>query len=289
MKHNAIARRAFLSSAAATAAAALLPAATKPTFRAPVGLALYSLRYIAEKDLPKALATARELGFEEVETGDLHGRTAAEFQALLKAAGLHAASFGASYEALEKDVEAVAAQAQALGARYVVCATIPHSAKHVSVADCQPAAEHLNRWGERLAAAGLSLCYHTHGTEFDASPDGTVFDTLARLTNPKFINFEMDIFWIVYGYQDPVRLLRRYPGRFPLMHVKDLRKGTPLGGSPADVQEDDSVPLGTGLVNVRAALLTAQAVGVQHYFLEEEAVDAVPQIRQSLKYLQSLR
>ena len=143
------------------------------------------------------------------------------------------------------------------------------------------------RWGR--SAAGLSLCYHTHGTEFDASPDGTVFDTLARLTNPKFINFEMDIFWIVYGYQDPVRLLRRYPGRFPLMHVKDLRKGTPLGGSPADVQEDDSVPLGTGLVNVRAALLTAQAVGVQHYFLEEEAVDAVPQIRQSLKYLQSLR
>ena len=147
----------------------------------------------------------------------------------------------------------------------------------------------MNRWGERLAASGLRLCYHTHGTEFDPSPDGTRFDTLAKLTDPKYANFEMDIFWIVYGFQDPVRFLRRYPGRFPLMHVKDIRKGTVLGGSPADVREDESVPLGTGLVDVRAALLAAQAYGVRHLYLEEEAVDAIPQIRQSLRYLGGLR
>ena len=99
----------------------------------------------------------------------------------------------------------------------------------------------------------------------------------------------MDIFCIAYGFQEPVRLLRRYPGRFPLMHVKDIRKGTVLGGSPADVREDESVPLGTGLVDVRAALLAAQTYGVRHLYLEEEAVDAVPQIRQSLRYLGGLR
>jgi sugar phosphate isomerase/epimerase len=279
-----ISRRLFLA-----AAAAALPAAAKPVFRAPIGLALYSLRYRAEKDLPAALALAQELGFHEVETGDLYGRSAAQFLGLLKAAGLQAASMGAAYDALDKDLDQVAAQAHTLGAGYVVCSTIPHSARHLAPKDCQPAADHLNRWGERLAVAGLRLCYHTHGTEFDAAPDGTIFDTLAKLTNPRFVNFEMDIFWIVYGYQDPVRLLRRYPGRFPLMHVKDIRKGTVLGGSPADVQEDDSVPLGTGLVDVRAALLAAQTCGVKHYFLEEEAVDAEPQIRQSLRYLATLR
>ncbi|MBL0160386.1 MAG: hypothetical protein IPP47_25395 [Bryobacterales bacterium] len=84
-------------------------------------------------------------------------------------------------------------------------------------------------------------------------------------------------------------MLKRHAGRFPLMHVKDIRKGTKLGGSPADVAEEDSVPLGTGLVDVRAALLAAQECGVQQYFLEEEAVDAVPQIRQSLVYLAGLR
>ena len=279
-----IPRRLFLA-----AAAAALPAAARPAFRAPVGLALYSLRYQAEKDLPATLALVKELGFHEVEAGDFYGRSPAGFLGLLKAVGLRATSMGAAYDALGKDVDGVAAEARTLGAGYIVCSTIPHSAKHLAARDCPPAADHLNRWGERLAASGLRLCYHTHGTEFDPSPDGTLFDTLARLTNPKFVNFEMDIFWIVYGYQDPVQLLRRYPGRFPLMHIKDIRKGTVLGGSPADVREEESVPLGTGLVDVRAALLAAQTSGVRHYFLEEEAVDAAPQIRQSLRYLAGLR
>jgi sugar phosphate isomerase/epimerase len=183
----------------------------------------------------------------------------------------------------------VAARAKALGAEFIVCSTIPHSAKHLAEKDCRPAADNLNRWGERLAASGLHLCYHIHGTEFDPSPDGTRFDTLAKMADPKYINFEMDIFWVVYGFQDPVQLLKRYPGRFPLMHVKDIRKGTILGGSPADVQEDESVPLGTGIVDVRAALLAAQTYGVKNYYLEEEAVAAVPQIRQSLRYLAGLR
>jgi sugar phosphate isomerase/epimerase len=285
-----IPRRTFLAAAAAALPiASALPALARAAFRAQVGVNIYSLRYQAEKDLPGTLALIRDLGFSEVEVGELYGRSPAQLLGLLKAAGLHATSFGAAYDALGKDLDAVAAQAQTLGARHVVCSTIPHSAKHLAAKDCQNAADHLNRWGERLAATGIRLSYHTHGTEFDPSPDGTVFDTLAKLTNPKFINFEMDIFWIVYGYQDPVQLLRRYPGRFPLMHIKDIRKGTVLGGSPADVLEEESVPLGTGLVDVRAALLSAQTYGVQHYYLEEEAVDAAPQIRQSLRYLAGLR
>jgi len=271
------------------AAAGALSGAARPAFKAQVGINIYSLRYMAEKDLPGTLKLIRELGFREVEAGDLYGRNPSEYQKLLKAAGLRASSTGAAYNALGKDLEGVAAHARTLGAEYVVCSTIPHSAKHLMAKDCPPAAENLNRWGQKLAASGLKLCYHTHGTEFDASPDGTQFDTLAKLTDAKYVNYEMDIFWIVYGYQDPVKLLRRYPGRFPLMHVKDIRKGTRLGGSPADVLEEESVPLGTGLVDVAAALLAGQEYGVKHFFLEEEAVDAVPQIRQSLRFLEGLR
>lgn len=83
-------------------------------------------------------------------------------------------------------------------------------------------------------------------------------------------------------------MLRRYPGRFPLMHVKDMSKRTVLGGSPGDVEEDESVPLGTGVVDVKAALLAAPEAGVKHYYLEEEARDPVPQIRQSLQWLARL-
>lgn len=279
-----ISRRVFLAVAAAT-----LPGGAKTAFRPQVGINIYSLRYRAEKDLPGTLALIQELGFREVEVGELYGRSAAEFASLLRAAGLHATSFSASYVELGKNIQAVAAQAHTLGASYVVCSTIPHSAKHLTPPDCPSAARDLNRWGEALASSGLRLCYHTHGTEFDASPDGTMFDTLAKLTNPKFVHFEMDIFWIVYGGQDPAKMLRRYPGRFPLLHIKDIRKGTRLGGSPGDVLEEESVPLGTGLVDVRAALLAAQSYGVRHYYLEEEAVDALPQIKQSLGFLAGLR
>lgn len=275
-----ITRRTFLTAAAAVAA---------PGFRQRIGINIYSLRYTAAKDLPGTLALIRDLGFDEVEAGDLYGRTPEAFANLLKKCGLRATSYGAAWDALKKDPMRVAAEAHSLGASFVVCSTIPHSAKHLAESDCAPAAANLNLWGQRLAGADLRLCYHTHGTEFDASPDGTRFDTLARLTDPRYVNFEMDIFWIVYGGQDPARMLRRHRGRFPLMHIKDIRKGTILGLTPADVNEEDSVSLGTGLVDLRSALLAAQECGLEHYYLEEEAVNAVPQIRQSLRYLAGLR
>ena len=80
-------------------------------------------------------------------------------------------------------------------------------------------------------------------------------------TDPNFVNYEMDIFWIVFAHHDPVKWLHRYPGRFPLMHVKDIRKDTPLGGSPGDVLEEASVILGQGLVDIPAALRAAEATG----------------------------
>ena len=96
------------------------------------------------------------------------------------------------------------------------------------------------------------------------------------------------IFWVVYAYQNPVKLLHRYPGRFPLMHVKDIRKGIALGGSPGDVLEEDSVPLGKGIVDIPATLRAAKETGVRHYYIEDEAVDADKQIPESLRYLNSV-
>jgi len=86
-----------------------------------------------------------------------------------------------------------------------------------------------------------------------------------------------------------VQLLHRYPDRFPLMHVKYIRKGTALGGLPRDVREDDSVSLGQGIVDVPAALRAARETGVRHFYLEDEAVEATGQIRESLRYLDSIR
>lgn len=279
-----ISRRALLA-----ASTALAPAAQTARFQAKLGIGIYSLRYLAKKDLPGTLRLIHELGFEEVEGGELYGLAPDAFARLLAANRLRCTSYMASWGALVKDAAAVGEQARALGAKYVVCSTIPHSAKHLRPDDAASAAAHLNRWGERLRAGGFTLCYHTHGTEFDPFEGGTVFDRLLRETDPRHVSYEMDIFWIVYGGQDPAAMLRQHRGRFPLMHVKDIRKGTRLGGSPADVEEDESVPLGTGIVDVRSALLAGQECGVRHFYLEDEAVDAVPQIRQSLRFIAGLR
>ena len=277
-----ISRRQFLAAAPLTLCAAIHEAP-------PIGLEIYSLRREAEHDLPATLALIHDFGFTEVEVSSLYGHSAAEFRALLDKNHLKATSMMAEHDRLGREIDPVAADAHALGAEYVVCGTLPHKKKHLADEECLRAAEDLNRWGEKLLAAGLHLCYHTHGIEFDRSAGGTVFDTLARHCDPKFINFEMDIFWIVFAYQDPVKLLDQYPGRFPLMHVKDIGKGTALGGSPGDVLEEASVPLGKGLVDFPAALRAARETGVRHYYIEDEAVNAKEQIPDSLRYLASIR
>lgn len=278
-----ITRRMVLASACAA-----LPAIGERKAPGPFGLEIYSLRGEAQKDLPATLAMIRKFGFKEVEVSELYERSAAEFRRLLDKAGLQATSMMADYERLGKDADSVAADARTLGAEYVVCSTIPHQ-KQLTAENITRAAEDLGRWGEKLAGSGVHLGYHTHGVEFGKSPDGTLFDTLARHTDPKYVNFEMDIFWIVFAFQDPAKLLRKYPGRFPLMHVKDIRKGTVLGGSPGDVLEESSVPLGAGIVDIPAALRAARQTGVRHYYIEDEAVNAAQQIPESLKYLQSVR
>jgi sugar phosphate isomerase/epimerase len=272
---------------------AALPGRAQKTSKPRFGLQTYSLRYDMQKDFPGTLALIRKMGFEELEVSGWPGHSAAEYRRLLDDCGLKAVSLMTSHQQLDTNVNAVAADAHALGARYVVCSTLPQK-RYMTDEECRHGAEFLNRRGESLAASKLSCCYHTHGTEFHPSADGagfpgaTVFDTLAKRTEARFANFEMDIFWIVYAGQDPVTLLHRYPGRFPLTHVKDIRPGTPLGGLPRDVREEDSVPLGAGLVDIPAALRALQETGVQHYFIEDEAVDAAQQIPKSLRFLEKI-
>jgi len=151
------------------------------------------------------------------------------------------------------------------------------------------AVDNFNRWGEALASAGLRYCYHPHGFEFGDGPDGTLFDTMVKRIDPKNANFEMDVFWIVFGNQDPAKLLDKYPGRFPLMHLKDIREGEPRTGEPGNVREEASVPLGTGEIDWPPVFRAALKNGVRHYFVEEEHPNAVEQIPQTLAYLKNLK
>ena len=274
--------------------AVMIRADAPPGDPAKPGLQLYSLRVDMKKDRAAALATARKMGFTEVEGGIL-GRPVDEVKAELATAGLTMTSGGASYEDFRDKLPEVIANAKAFGLKYVMCAWIPHKGAFTAE-DARRAAADFNAWGAKLAAEGITFAYHAHGYEFspatiDAPPKMTLFDQLARATDPKYVAFEMDVFWVTHGGADPVSLLRRYPKRWVMLHLKDMKKGTPTGaaaGFTGQAPEETNVPLGTGTIDWPSVLKEAKKQGVAHYYIEDESPTPVEQIPLSLKYLAGL-
>lgn len=274
-----------------TAAALTLQADGGADPRKP-GLQLYSLRREMAKDRAAALAAAKSMGFTEVEGGVL-GRPVAEVKAELAAAGLTMTSGGAGYEDFRDKLPEVIANAKALGLKYVMCAWIPHAKEGFTADDVTRAAADFNAWGAKLAAEGITFTYHPHGYEFSpatvAAPPGmTLFDQLMRATDPKYVAFEMDVFWVTHGGADPVALLRRYPKRWVMMHLKDMRKGTPTGLFTGSAPEETNVPIGSGQIDYVSVLTETKKQGVARYYIEDESPIPLEQIPVSLKYLAGL-
>ena len=283
-------RRDFLAGSAATLAASALHAADAPA-RLTIGLELYSFRdAIAKQGLPAILAQAKAMGFDRVETGaDFYGHTAADFRKLTDAAGLKVTSVHFTYDQLKKSVAPAQRDLETVGAHWAGVAWIPHTT--FDSAGAQRAADDFNAWGKAFAATGHTFMYHVHGYEFGPAPQGgTNLDVLFQSTDPAQVKFQMDTFWIVVPGQDCVALLEKYPTRWRLMHIKDLRKGAPIGnpqGREGRADVHDSVPVGTGIIDWSKVLPLARKIGIADYFIEDESPDALTQVPQSLRYLNS--
>jgi sugar phosphate isomerase/epimerase len=182
----------------------------------------------------------------------------------------------------------VANEAKALGLEYAGCAWIPHDGDF-NEKTCREAIEVFNKAGEAMAKYGLKFFYHVHGFEFQPYGQGTLLDLLFQETNPKFVNYEMDIFWIVFPAQDPVKLLEKYPKRWQLMHLKDMRKGTQTGALTGKTDVKNDAALGQGLMDLPAILAAAKKVGVKWYFIEDESPWSEKQIPESLRFLEQAK
>lgn len=260
---------------------------TSASFKGPVGLQLYSLRDIFKSNVPLGLQYARNFGFVEVELAGTYGLTPAQFLERLQWHGLKPIGGHWSYEQWEKDPEAAVKEAKALGLPYAGCAWIPHQAPF-DEALCRRAAAVFNNAGKVAAAQGIRFYYHNHGYEFVPHGNGTLFDLLVKETKPEWVTFQMDVFWTVHPGQDPVELLRRYPDRWELFHIKDLKKGVATGKLTGSEDVRNDVALGTGQIDLPRVLRTAQEIGIKHYFIEDESPTVVGQIPQSLRFLESL-
>jgi sugar phosphate isomerase/epimerase len=276
---------------AAFAASALLAGdvGTSKSFHGPVGLVSpYSLRDLQKSQgLAAALDKTRSFGFRYVEFGaDFGGLKPAAFKAELDRRGLVPVGLHFGYEQIRDDVEGVAAAAKVMKVSRVGCAWIPHK-DPFDEAQCRVAAAVFNRAGAALAKHGIQLYYHTHGYEFRPFGQGTVFDVLVAETSPKTLMFEMDVAWVVLPGQDPAELIKKYPDRWLLMHVKDLKKGVPHNHL-VRAALTDQVSIGSGQVDWPKLLRAAQEAGLKYYLIEDESPAVLEQIPQSLRYLESV-
>ncbi len=259
-----------------------------PKFKGPPGLQLYSLRGSFAKDVPGTLDKVKSFGIKYVELAGTYNLPPEKLKQLLDERGLVAVSGHFPFERFRDDAEGVARDAKALGLKYAGVAWIPHK-DPFDEKTCAEAAAVFNKAGETLAKNGIQFFYHTHGYEFQKAGEGTLFDTLLKETDPQKVAFEMDVFWIVHPGQNPVSLLNKYGKRFPLMHIKDMKKGTETGLLTGHSDVNNDVALGAGTMDWPAILKAAKKAGVKYYFIEDESDHSADQIPQSLQFLEQVK
>ena len=290
-------RREFLTTMAAGLGASTLglrwaAAADAKTIKSPlsgpIGLQLWSVREYLPKDLPGTLARVRAMGFTDVEGAGLWGKTAPELRAALDTAGLRCTSQHTGFERVRDDAAGGMAEAKVLGASSVFTAWIPHKEKFTRE-DALKAAEVFNRGGKAAKDAGLRYGYHTHGYENVPSPEGTLFDTLVKNTDPALVFFQVDVFHTYHGGLDPVKVISQNKGRVLSLHLKDMKKGFPVEAAKGTAPAEADVPVGTGQIDWPAVLRAAAAAGVGTYFIEDESTDPFGHIPQSVAYVTGLK
>ncbi|MCP2265630.1 sugar phosphate isomerase/epimerase family protein [Promicromonospora thailandica] len=245
-----------------------------------IGLVGYTVRATMPTDAAGTLGALAACGFRNIEpsgsAGNFYGYPAAGLAPLTREAGLTVPSLGVSLANLEHDLDLVAAEAHAIGARYVRVS----GSDAWDLQDYSRTAALLNEAGERLAPEGIRVAYHNHGFEFETAEDGvTGYDVLVRETNPAFVTMELDVYWAASTDTHATDLFERYPGRFELLHLKDIAED----GSFADV--------GAGTIDFAAIFAAAPSAGVRYGFTEHDqpTPDGVTSACTSLGYLSALR
>ncbi len=278
-------RREFLGSAAAFSLTGLpllgivgrLAALPLGRLHFPLGIQLYTLRDLLQKDLAGGLTQLAQLGCQEVEFAGTYGHGLAEVRGILDRLKLKAPSGHCDLADVQGGKLATTmATAKALGHRYVTVAWIPDEMR--TVEGYGKVAGIFNTAGAALRKAGFQLAYHNHDFEFKPLGDNLCgMDILLDRTDPKFLTMELDLFWIRHAKRDALEYFKRYRGRFSMVHVKDMA----ADGAMVDV--------GAGVMNWNELLTAARKAGVKHAFVEhDEAKDPIAFAQVSFDYMRRL-
>lgn len=250
-----------------------------------IALQMYSLRNEMKVDPVKYLNMIPEMGITKLEGGGGYGMTPEEYEKILSENNLKTIGVGADYDQLSKDLTPIIANAKKFSAKYATCYWIGHPDGPISLEKTKEATELFNKAGAELQKEGITLLYHPHGYEF--VKDEGVIPMDYMLKNAKNFAFNMDVFWVKMGGGDPLKIMKSYPGKFPMLHLKDRAKGT-YGSKDGHGDVETNVVLGTGDIDIAGIIKEAQKQGTAYLTIEDESSRSVEQIPLSVAYINSI-
>ena len=278
-------RRTFLTRLGAGLAVAPMTARVFAQGRhiSPIGVQLYTVRTLLEKDFEGTIAQVAAVGYKSPK----------EVRAVLDRHGLSAPSAHLDYATITGKLPQAIEASQIIGHKFIVCPFIDDAMR------AQPdvwkrISEAFNKAGETTSKAGIQFAYHNHHFEFVPVNGKEPFDVLLAETDPKLEKIEMDHCWMAVAGRDPLAYFNKYPGRFPMVHVKGLKKIPANAGKattmlPFDQVMPDITEVGDGPIDWKRIFAQAPKAGIQHYFVEhDQPASPIESITASYKYLSNL-
>ncbi len=274
-------RRKFLiQSTALGLGAFLLPSMAFPIpVKSALGVQLYTFRNEMAADPRGTLEKIAGIGIKKIETarsgkGHYYGLRPDEMGAICRDLGMQLVS---GHVHLDNQWEKTMEEAVLSGQEYLICSTMPSNGQ--TVANYQRVAEAFNKAGEDCRKMGLKFGYHNHEYEFESDQGQVLFDVLLEHTDPELVHMELDLGWVIIGGKDPLDYFSRFPGRFPLWHLKDM-----------DMTEKQSTEFGKGGLDIPLMMAHQKASGVAHIFIEQEEYASSPleSMKHNMQFMQQL-
>ena len=274
-------RKDFIRNAAAlTAGAAFIPGFLTAAPVQNVGIQLYSVRNDMLADAPGTLKKLAAIGFKNLESagsekGSYYGLQPKEFKKIASDLGMKLLSGHVHID--PKNWQKTVDEAAESGQVYLICSVMPSEGQTVS--NYKRAAEIFNKSAEIAAKSNLVFGYHNHESEFEKENGQVLYDVLLNETDPAKVKFEMDLGWLILAGSDPAVYFKKYPGRFPLWHLKDMSK-----------TGRHSTEFGKGDIDLKALLAQAKAAGMKNYFVEQEeyTIPALQAMQYDFDFLKKL-
>lgn len=274
-------RRNFIKRSSATVAGTLL----LPSFAFPdhpkqkYGVQLYSFRDEMAIDAKGTLKQISRIGIKKIESarsadGLYYGLSPIEMKITCEDLGMQLVS---GHVALDDDFENTMEQAVASGQEYVICSSMPSMGQTVD--NYKKVAEEFNKAGEACKKLDLKFGYHNHEYEFESDNGQVLYDVLMDNTEPDLVHMELDLGWVIVGGKNPLDYFKKYPGRFPLWHLKDM-----------DMDKKESTEFGKGALDIPAMMVHQKASGVQHIFIEQEEYASTPlkSMKHNMRFLSDI-